>query len=329
MSQPSLFFLFQQIREHCLQKLTSTLYNNFTQYYAENAVKMAASDYEPEICAIEEEYKIFSTSRAGTLYKGAVLKKVNEIKKCTDSKDLHVSLQPKSNAATTGFISASDLIKEREAGEASVDNESVGLDSEASCSEETNATSAAPRMNGFITASDLLSKQRRVEHKKADQNSTSTDNLTKHAANRKQSASQSKKTVPKITYFFEKKDSSKVEVKEEPESTSSSSSFYNASVTDYRSEHLKTALPPLPSLPTEMLNIKTETEEEDQNNRFDKFVSSWYSGTLLVRPPLLHQKCGLSRGLASHQGEISIYLCFDLHCQGACPEGMASFQGGL
>ena len=54
-----------------------------------------------------------------------------------------------------------------------------------------------------------------------------------------------------------------------------------------------------------------------------------YSGTPLVRPPLLHQKSGLSRRVASRQGLKSIHLCLDLHCQVAFPEGVASRQGGL
>ena len=54
-----------------------------------------------------------------------------------------------------------------------------------------------------------------------------------------------------------------------------------------------------------------------------------FSGTAPVRPPLLHQKCGLSRGLASCKGLKSIHLCIDLHCQLAFPEGVASRQGGL
>ena len=53
------------------------------------------------------------------------------------------------------------------------------------------------------------------------------------------------------------------------------------------------------------------------------------SGTPLVRPSLLHQKSGLSRGVASQKGKKSIDLCLDLHCQMAFPEGLASRQGGL
>ena len=54
-----------------------------------------------------------------------------------------------------------------------------------------------------------------------------------------------------------------------------------------------------------------------------------YSGTPLVRPPLLHKKSGLSREVASRQGLKSIHLGSDLHCQVAFPEGVASRQVGL
>ena len=54
-----------------------------------------------------------------------------------------------------------------------------------------------------------------------------------------------------------------------------------------------------------------------------------YSGTPLVRPPLLRQKCGLVREVASHQGLKSTHLCSDLHCTVALQEGLTSPEGGL
>ena len=53
------------------------------------------------------------------------------------------------------------------------------------------------------------------------------------------------------------------------------------------------------------------------------------SGTSLLKPPLLHQKSGLSRGVASRQGLKSIHLCFDLHCHVAFPEKVASYHSGF
>lgn len=56
---------------------------------------MAAKDYEPECCAIDEEFDVFKSSKAVNLYKAAIMSKCNEIKKTTKSKDLHKSLVPK------------------------------------------------------------------------------------------------------------------------------------------------------------------------------------------------------------------------------------------
>ncbi|XP_063413438.1 ATP-dependent DNA helicase Q5-like isoform X2 [Mytilus trossulus] len=84
-----------KIREHCLGMITSDLYTNFTSYYKDISAKMAAKDYEPECCAIDEEFGVFKSSKALNLYKAAVMSKCNEIKKTTKSKDLHKSLVPK------------------------------------------------------------------------------------------------------------------------------------------------------------------------------------------------------------------------------------------
>ena len=53
-----------------------------------------------------------------------------------------------------------------------------------------------------------------------------------------------------------------------------------------------------------------------------------YNGTPLVRPPIFHQKSGLSRGVASHQGRNQ-YIYVYIYSQVAFPEGVASRQGGL
>ncbi|VDI76630.1 ATP-dependent DNA helicase Q5 [Mytilus galloprovincialis] len=84
-----------KIREHCLGMITSDLYTNFTSYYKDISAKMAAKDYEPECCAIDEEFDVFKSSKAVNLYKAAIMSKCNEIKKTTKSKDLHKSLVPK------------------------------------------------------------------------------------------------------------------------------------------------------------------------------------------------------------------------------------------
>ncbi|CAC5393094.1 RECQL5 [Mytilus coruscus] len=94
-SSPKIPRLTVKIREHCLGMITSELYTNFTSYYKDISAKMAAKDYEPECCAIDEEYDVFKSSKAVNLYKAAIMSKCNEIKKTTKSQDLHKSLVPK------------------------------------------------------------------------------------------------------------------------------------------------------------------------------------------------------------------------------------------
>ena len=54
-----------------------------------------------------------------------------------------------------------------------------------------------------------------------------------------------------------------------------------------------------------------------------------YSGTPLVRPPHLYQKCGLSRGFASRQGHKSIHLWLNLHFQRGWPLVRVASQKGF
>ena len=61
---------------------------------------------------------------------------------------------------------------------------------------------------------------------------------------------------------------------------------------------------------------------------FETFVVKLnYNGTPLVRPPLLHKKSGLSRGVASSGVKISTFMLRFTLSSGH-PEGVASLQGG-
>ena len=72
-----------------------------------------------------------------------------------------------------------------------------------------------------------------------------------------------------------------------------------------------------------------ESRHTMSSSLFITLTFGCFSGTPLVRPPLLHKKSGLSREVASRQRWKSIHLCLDLHCQVAFLEGVASCQGGL
>ena len=54
-----------------------------------------------------------------------------------------------------------------------------------------------------------------------------------------------------------------------------------------------------------------------------------YSETPFERLPLLHQICGLIKGVASCQGYKSKHICLDLHCEVTFTEGLAFGQDGL
>jgi hypothetical protein len=52
-------------------------------------------DYEPRTSAIDLEYACFTEAKFLNTYRAGVMRKVQEIRKLTESKDLHDSLQPK------------------------------------------------------------------------------------------------------------------------------------------------------------------------------------------------------------------------------------------
>ena len=99
---------FPQTREHCLQLLEDAFKANFRCHHCGDLDKMAAIDYEPRACAIDEEHAAFKMSKQSTLYKAAVMRKVNEIKNLTNSHRLHSALVPKFASLLTP---ASQLLK--------------------------------------------------------------------------------------------------------------------------------------------------------------------------------------------------------------------------
>lgn len=82
--------------------LEKALRDNFCQYYKDVPHKLVGQDYEPRCAAIDLEYDVFKVNRVANIYKAAVMKTTNEIKKCTSSKDIHVSLIPKWPTSANG-----------------------------------------------------------------------------------------------------------------------------------------------------------------------------------------------------------------------------------
>ena len=101
-------------RTHCLQMLEDALRNNYSKYYAGNTVKIAASDYEPRCCAIDLEYEVFQGSKLANIYKVNVMKKTREIKQCSQSEELHISLYPKMNHGVGLPSSSSEKSEEKD-----------------------------------------------------------------------------------------------------------------------------------------------------------------------------------------------------------------------
>ena len=91
--------------------IEDALIKNFRQVFKDNPTRLMASDYEPAICALDEEYGVFKSSKNTMIYKASIVKKCNEIKKNTAENEIHISLVPKDTAT---FTSASELLKEKE-----------------------------------------------------------------------------------------------------------------------------------------------------------------------------------------------------------------------
>lgn len=72
--------------------IEEALKNNYIRYYADISTKLAASEYVPKCCAIDAEYQVFKTNKLANMYKTSIMKAINDIKKCTGSKELHDSL---------------------------------------------------------------------------------------------------------------------------------------------------------------------------------------------------------------------------------------------
>ncbi|BFZ15213.1 hypothetical protein BsWGS_18251 [Bradybaena similaris] len=76
-------------REHCLDMIEKSLYENFVAAFADDSRRIKNRDYEPRTCAIDVEYSIFTSNKLATMYKSCVMKLVSETRKLTQSKTAH------------------------------------------------------------------------------------------------------------------------------------------------------------------------------------------------------------------------------------------------
>ncbi|CAH1267361.1 RECQL5 [Branchiostoma lanceolatum] len=88
-------------REHCLKLLEDALRENFLQFFRDNPAKQAASEWEPQCCAIDVEHKVFRASRVASTYRMGALKKVNEINNTTKKGDIHNALVPNGSSSAS------------------------------------------------------------------------------------------------------------------------------------------------------------------------------------------------------------------------------------
>ncbi|XP_064637483.1 ATP-dependent DNA helicase Q5-like isoform X2 [Lineus longissimus] len=98
-------------REYCLKLLEDALKSNYMTYFEGNSSKLACADYEPRCCAIDMEYDIFKVNKLLNIYRAGIMKKVGEIKKLTENREIHEMMIPKGGSGI-GLTSAADLAKD-------------------------------------------------------------------------------------------------------------------------------------------------------------------------------------------------------------------------
>ncbi|XP_033743385.1 LOW QUALITY PROTEIN: ATP-dependent DNA helicase Q5-like [Pecten maximus] len=128
-------------REYCMGMLEKALKDNFCKYYQDVPHKLVGQDYEPRCCAIDLEYDLFKVNKMANIYKAAVMRTTNEIKKCTSSKDLHVALVQKCSMSASGDMKSSPPASSLQ----------------------------SPLVCGFTTASDMLASSRVEDEERSSQ----------------------------------------------------------------------------------------------------------------------------------------------------------------
>ena len=182
---------------------------NFTSYFDGNSFKLAASDYEPRICAVDLEHGILKSNKLMNTYKANIVKLTNEIKKTTKEKNLHMSFVPKSSNSAT-FLSAAKLL----------DNDMDNCDEDATLDNSENRQNVVFRKASDLLKNGSLAATEGVEvsnETKSDEfgelSCPSTSELgTNLDCKSDTSTVLIKKEVPKIKYFFEETEKDEVEV---------------------------------------------------------------------------------------------------------------------
>ncbi|CAG5114641.1 unnamed protein product [Candidula unifasciata] len=180
-------------REHCLEMIEKSLYENFVAAFAEDSRRIAGRDYEPRTCAINMEYHTFTSNKLAPMYKSSIMKIVSEIRKLSHSKSAHscfrktdestdiarsanpedVTQHQKSNAAVTnfsGFQRASQLVTPQTGSVASsVDDVSEAPSTSSPHRTKPDDATSSAASSGFQTANTLL----KLRQKSSNQDSVS------------------------------------------------------------------------------------------------------------------------------------------------------------
>ena len=203
--------------------IEEALKNNYIGNYVDIPNKLAKSDYIPKCCAIDVEYNVFKSNKSANVYKASIMKVVNDIKKCTGSKELHSSLIPGSENPCSTDLQTNSTGKETNqtptlpdlpvllepektslignistSCQSKNNSHSPNLCSNAQCNSPEGETSSLQGSKSFSTqflkASELMKNMKTpVSDGKSDKCHITPVSKTF-----------SKPPVPKITYFFER-----------------------------------------------------------------------------------------------------------------------------
>ncbi|CAL1531363.1 unnamed protein product [Lymnaea stagnalis] len=89
-------------REHCFEMIERALYENFTAVFAEDENRIRGRDYEPRTNALDMEYQVFLSNKLAPVYKSSIMKLVSEIRKLTQSNNVHSCFQNVKGASISG-----------------------------------------------------------------------------------------------------------------------------------------------------------------------------------------------------------------------------------
>lgn len=178
---------------------------NYISFYKGNTVKLAASDYEPRICAIDVEHGVLKSNKLLNIYKSGIMKLVGEIKRSTNAKDLHSALVPKSKS---DFGMTADLLN----GESENIDETLEVESNAcdkpfpvftKASDLIKSNHASTSKSCTVTSSESSADTSSKETFSTETCDISSDLKTESKMNPYPDTVLVKKEVPKIKYFFE------------------------------------------------------------------------------------------------------------------------------